>query len=186
MEKKQQIIDESLNVFVEYGFHGSPITKLVKSAQVSNGTFFYYFKTKEDLITAIYVSTKEEIHRHIVLDINEVTSVKKSMRDLWMNWAKWGIANKQKFMFQEIFSTSPYINSLEKKEVADTFIFIKELLLKGIHDEIIIPMDVTLLSHLFYSSIRTAVMYHQVKPLSHEEMETIFTIMWKSFVDLKS
>lgn len=58
-------------------------------------------------------------------------------------------------MYQEIFSTSPYINSLEKKDVADTFIFIKELLLKGIHDEIIIPMDVTLLSHLFYSSIRT-------------------------------
>ncbi|UNL86874.1 TetR/AcrR family transcriptional regulator [Priestia koreensis] len=184
MDKKQQIIDESIKVFVEYGFHGAPITKLVKSAHVSNGTFFYYFKTKEDLITAIYVSTKEEIYHEIVLDIKEVVSVKKSMRNLWMNWANWGIANEQKFKFLEIFASSPYINSLEKKEVADTFIFIEELLQKGIRDEIIIPMDITLLSHIFYSSIRTTIMYQQIKSLSQEEMETIFNLMWKSIVDV--
>ena len=49
-EKKQSILDASLKLFVENGFHGTSTAEIAKTAEVATGTLFHYFKTKEELI----------------------------------------------------------------------------------------------------------------------------------------
>jgi AcrR family transcriptional regulator len=184
MNKREMIINKSLEVFVEFGFHGAPITKLIKSAGVSNGTFFYYFKTKEDLITAIYVATKEELYDVLGIEIEQVVSLKKSIRELWMKWVIWGSEHEQKFKFLELFSNSPYVHQLNKEEMKNNFTFVQQLLRKGIEEEVIVSMDIRLLSELIYSNIRGTILFNQRNGmLSEVEMESVFNLMWKSIVN---
>ena len=58
-EKKQCILDASLKLFVDNGFHGTSTSEIAKTAGVATGTLFHYFKTKKELINSLYFHTKE-------------------------------------------------------------------------------------------------------------------------------
>ena len=64
-EKKQSILDASLKLFVENGFHGTSTAEIAKTAGVATGTLFHYFKTKEELINSLYLHTKESMLNEI-------------------------------------------------------------------------------------------------------------------------
>ena len=59
MDKREQILLAALKLFTEFGFHGTPTSKIAVEAGVSNGTLFHYFKTKEALILALYDYVKK-------------------------------------------------------------------------------------------------------------------------------
>ena len=65
MEKKQNILDASLKLFVERGFHGTSTAEIAKKAGVATGTLFHYFKTKEELINSLYFHSKESMLNEI-------------------------------------------------------------------------------------------------------------------------
>ncbi|MBK5242878.1 TetR/AcrR family transcriptional regulator [Clostridium sp.] len=183
MSKKDTIIKTSLEIFVEYGFHGAPVTKIIQAAEVSNGTFFYYFKTKEELITELYIETKKELYDTIHEDIQVDASVKKNIKALWKSWIIWGTNNKLKFNFLELFSNSPFVSTVDKEEIQKIYSFTGELLKKGIDDDILVNIDVNLLSELIYGSIRGTILYQQkFDVLSNEKLEEIFGLVWKSIV----
>ena len=183
MNKREQIISSSIEVFVEYGFHGAPITKLIKSIGVSNGTFFYYFKTKEELITAIYVEIKKELYASIYIDESSSVPIKKGLRELWKNWVLWARDNEMKFKFIEIFANSPFVSLVDKEEMQKAYMFIGSLLKRGIEEEVLIDLDVKLISGLIYGSIRATILYNQnYKKQSDDELVHVFDLMWKSIV----
>lgn len=184
MSKKEQILESSIEVFVEFGFHGAPIKKLIKSAGVSNGTFFYYFKTKEDLITELYVQTKSDLYRIINNELDTTQSTKRNIETIWYQWVKWGIKNEMKFRFLELFANSPYINVIEKKEMQEAFEFIKTIINKGMDDEILIEMNYDQLSGIIYGNIRASILFAYINEgLSESEMDKAFAVMWKGIVN---
>lgn len=52
-DKKQKIINAAMNMFQENGFEKTSVSQIVKEAGVAQGTFYIYFKTKQDLIPSI-------------------------------------------------------------------------------------------------------------------------------------
>lgn len=50
-ETRQRIYDAADNILKEKGFAYLTISNICKVANVSNGTFFYHFKTKDELLT---------------------------------------------------------------------------------------------------------------------------------------
>ena len=52
LDKPEKILSTALKLFVAYGFHGTPTSKIASEAGVSNGTLFHYFKTKDELVVA--------------------------------------------------------------------------------------------------------------------------------------
>lgn len=59
-KSKQKIIDASILLFSEYGFSGTPISKIAQEAGVSKGLIYNYFETKEDIVKGIIDSLFEE------------------------------------------------------------------------------------------------------------------------------
>lgn len=181
MSKKDIIIERSMDMFVEYGFHGAPITKLIEGAQVSNGTFFYYFKTKEDLITAIYIKAKGSLHNRIQVESSKLP-IRDAIKKIWINWVKWGCEQASEYRFIEVFASSPYINHIDREMVKDQYSFINNLLEKGISNKELAKMDVKLLSELIYGSIRATIRYcHANEVLSDDELTAVFNRTWHTF-----
>jgi len=53
-EKKQRIIEESMKLFAEKGYHATPIQEIAKRSEVSKGAFYLYFNSKEELTVGIF------------------------------------------------------------------------------------------------------------------------------------
>lgn len=64
--KRQLLLDTAAKVFATKGYHNTTVKDIVDMASVSVGTFYFYFKSKEDLFTALYQS--------IVKDFNDITT----------------------------------------------------------------------------------------------------------------
>lgn len=50
---KDKIMVESFKLFLEKGFESVSMSEIKKSSGISVGTFYYYFKSKEDLINTV-------------------------------------------------------------------------------------------------------------------------------------
>jgi AcrR family transcriptional regulator len=51
--RKHQILDAAMVVFARLGFHEARMDDIVQEAGLSKGTLYWYFKSKEEIITAI-------------------------------------------------------------------------------------------------------------------------------------
>ncbi len=52
-EKKKLILDTSLELFAENGFHATSISQIAKKAKISKGLIYNYFKSKNDILEEI-------------------------------------------------------------------------------------------------------------------------------------
>jgi AcrR family transcriptional regulator len=55
-ERRQQILAAALAVFSERGFHAANVSDVAAAAGVSQGTIYWYFDSKEELLTAAILS----------------------------------------------------------------------------------------------------------------------------------
>ena len=56
----ERILDAACNLFSEKGFDAASISEIGRSAGVSKSLFYHYFRTKEDVLKAIFTAFFEE------------------------------------------------------------------------------------------------------------------------------
>jgi AcrR family transcriptional regulator len=60
-EKKDSLIEAALQLFEEQGYHTTKVSDIVREAGVAQGTFYLYFKSKEDMFRRIAEACLDEI-----------------------------------------------------------------------------------------------------------------------------
>lgn len=63
--RRQQLLDAARKRFVQDGFASTPVSAIVAEAGVAQGTFYLYFKSKQDLITELRREVVREYERTI-------------------------------------------------------------------------------------------------------------------------
>ena len=53
VERKKQILDAAMIVFSHKGFHQARMDDIVKQSGLSKGTIYWYFNSKDEIITQI-------------------------------------------------------------------------------------------------------------------------------------
>lgn len=62
-EKRKLIFETAAKVFAEKGYHQISVKAITDRAEISVGTFYLYFKNKEDLFEKLYDEMEEIVHR---------------------------------------------------------------------------------------------------------------------------
>ena len=52
-ERKQEIIDTALKIFIRKGYEKSSVNDILREIGIAKGTFYHYFKAKEEVLDAI-------------------------------------------------------------------------------------------------------------------------------------
>ena len=94
-DKRNAIIDAATHLFAERGLTAAPTSEISKQAGVAEGTLFTYFKTKDDLINALYREIKLELADAMMSDFPRKKSVGTRLRHVWDRWVNWGVANPE-------------------------------------------------------------------------------------------
>ena len=92
-DKRNAILGAATHLFAERGLTAAPTSEISRQAGVAEGTLFTYFKTKDDLINALYREIKLELADAMMSDFPRKKSVRTRMRHVWDRYVKWGIAN---------------------------------------------------------------------------------------------
>lgn len=51
--RRDELMDSAQRLFLEKGFTATSVSEIVEGADVAKGTFYLYFKTKDDVLTAL-------------------------------------------------------------------------------------------------------------------------------------
>jgi len=88
--KRQLILDTAAKVFAAKGYHNTTVKDIVDEAVISVGSFYFYFKSKEDLFAELYMSIEEKFNTCTtrVLDVENFPLIKNftrvMMANLWL------------------------------------------------------------------------------------------------------
>ena len=94
-DKRNAILDAATRVFAERGLTAAPTSEISKQARIAEGTLFTYFKTKDDLINALYREIKLELADAMMSGFPRKKSVRTRLRHVWDSYVNWGVANPQ-------------------------------------------------------------------------------------------
>lgn len=99
-ERKEEIVQTAKRLFVERGYKRTQIKDIVGAVGVAQGLFYYYFKSKEDVMEAVAVEYGTKIFCRIRELVNQdISAIQKLMviYDFFID-----AAQQQKALFLEI------------------------------------------------------------------------------------
>ena len=73
-DRKSEILDMARSMFISIGYEDTSINDLIKKLGIAKGTFYHYFKSKEDLLDQVI----NEVNAEIVNNISEIASLDRS------------------------------------------------------------------------------------------------------------
>jgi AcrR family transcriptional regulator len=115
-ERRQQILAAALAVFSERGFHGANVSDVAAAAGVSQGTIYWYFESKEELLTAAILSYFEQFEQDTLAGLRGYESAADKLRALGRSMARLGQDMEGLFaLFLEYWASS------ERREEAGAF-----------------------------------------------------------------
>lgn len=189
MDKRTQIFEAALKLFVEFGFHGTPTSKIAQEAGVANGTLFHYFPTKDDLIIALFKDTKGKMNNYVADNSVIENSLKGILKGQYLSALYWAMDNKLEFRFIEQFKTSPYLTKIVSEEMEKHLNPLIEMFQKGIIDKIIkdLPIDLllTIISSQIYGLNNYLVNNDFSKAKQHQIISDTFELLWE-MISLKA
>src|ERR1700691_2821832 len=100
-DKRTAILSAAAQVFAERGL-GAPTAAITSAAGIAEGSLFTYFKTKDELINALYRQLKLELADATMSGFPRKLSVRHRLEHLWNGYVHWGVANpdRQKVLKQ--------------------------------------------------------------------------------------
>ena len=91
-DKSNAILAAAIDVFAERGL-SAPTSAITSAAGVAEGTLFTYFKTKEDLVNAVYRAIKLELADTMMSGFPRRASLHDRLWHVWKQYVDWGVAN---------------------------------------------------------------------------------------------
>jgi AcrR family transcriptional regulator len=91
-DKRNAILSAATEVFAERGL-GAPTSAISSTAGVAEGTLFTYFKTKDEMVNALYREIKLELADAMMSGFPRRASIRNRLQHVWNSYTGWGIAN---------------------------------------------------------------------------------------------
>lgn len=173
MDKKQALINAALKLFVENGFHGTPTAKIAQEAGVGTGTLFQYFKTKDELVIALYLQFKEEMFEFVSKHTEGKPNFKETIISTISSSLNWALDNPTKFHFIQQFHTSPYIGLVEQEVLTKQVEPHLALIQQGIQTGVLKKMPADLIYSLLSNQVFGVYQYISSKSFSKSKKKEI-------------
>ena len=94
-DKRKAILDAALKVFATHGITNAPTSAISREAGVAEGTLFTYFKTKNDLMNALYLELRMEFSRYLT-DFPHRADAQRRLRYIWDKYLELGALHPER------------------------------------------------------------------------------------------
>jgi AcrR family transcriptional regulator len=114
--KRKALIEATISLVINNGFHAAPMSKIAKMANVSPGTIYLYFENKQDLINKVYLEIKSSFATYAFKNYDDAMGVKEGFENIWKQIADFKLVQIKEAMFLSHCDNTPMIDEESKKE----------------------------------------------------------------------
>lgn len=68
--RREELMDAAQALFLSKGFNDTSVDEIVRQADVAKGTFYFYFKSKDEILQALRQRFIEKFHEHLEAAVN--------------------------------------------------------------------------------------------------------------------
>jgi AcrR family transcriptional regulator len=183
LDKQQQIQAAALKLFVQFGFHGTPTSKIAQEAAVANGTLFHYYPTKDHLVIGLYNNIKDDLSISLSGIIHESEFIVPKFRSIFINTLYWALNNKQKFYYMQQFECSPHLTKISAETIRQQTAAHTQLIAEGVRKKLLQSRPLELLLSIFNSHIFGVYLYLRDLDLTPDEqrrhIEDAYEMIWE-------
>ena len=152
--KKEAIIDATVQLSNEIGFSNISMSKIAKRADVSAATLYVYYKNKEDMFRKVYMDVKKQMIRECSQGIRQEESVEQSVRKICSNLLRYMQGHTEEFLFIEQMCNSPMATDEMIAEIEQLSKATNEVFQRGIQEGILKQSTPALLISFCYYPIQ--------------------------------
>lgn len=117
--KEQDIRVATVAEVAAVGSTSVSVNKIAKRAGISVGTIYRFYETKDDLLFAVYLAVKTDIHNAIMGATNAQQKTKDKIRAMWFGLVEYAIKSPQDFLFVEMLAPEARVNSRDTRALDD-------------------------------------------------------------------
>lgn len=115
-KKRKALLNATLNLVNNNGFHDAPMSKIAKMAEVSPATIYIYFENKQDLINQLYLEIKAAFSQHAFKNYDENEAIKDSFQLIWYNIAYYKLNEVEEASFLSQCDNTPMIDDESRQQ----------------------------------------------------------------------
>ena len=180
IDKKSALLNATLTLVNNHGFHNTPMSKIAKLAGVSPATIYLYFEHKQDLINSLYLEVKKSFSKSTFNGYDEQMSVKKGFEIIWFNIANYKLNQVRESTFLSQCDNSRMIDEAIRIEGLKNLQPLLDLWERGKKEGIIKPLsDYILYAHTVYPlSFLLEMQEREIFSLDQEVKNKMFQVAW--------
>lgn len=91
-DKRNAILEAATQVFAEGGLSAAT-SAISAAAGIAEGTLFTYFRTKDELVNALYREIKLELADAMMSAFPRKKSIRSRLQHIWNQYVEWGLKN---------------------------------------------------------------------------------------------
>jgi TetR/AcrR family transcriptional repressor of multidrug resistance operon len=178
--KRETVLNSTLALIKEHGFHGTPMSQIAKHAGVAAGTIYHYFESKEVLITELYVYVKDKMALSVLQGDDDSKPYKDRFFNMMINQFHFYVQNEDALVFLELYTNSPFIKNFPDK---DSQLFVDKVYTffnYGIENAYFRNIDSRLLAPTVKGTLVAAAKFQlsQHMMFSEEDINEVVSIIW--------
>lgn len=180
MNKKNCILDTTLSLIKDHGFHGTSMSMIACKAGAATGTIYHHYPSKDDLIKDLYRKVNEELLENLKVSFDHSIPFKDRFCDFWKSQYHYFISHPEALMFIEQFTSSPYYSEEEQCFTDSLYKQVRDFFNDGIEKGFIKNMNKEILTPVVRGSITATAKLHLAGKHSFqkEDLDKIVDIVW--------
>lgn len=151
---RERILDAARRVFAEHGHDRANMRLIARSAGISVGGLYLYFKNKEDLGLTLLRESLDEFNREtreILKDIRDPVEALRGFITFTITSAR---ERKEKFLFHDREQAFSFGLEMKKKFFRERRKMIEDIIRDGIEKNVFRPCEVSEVSRIIYNLLR--------------------------------
>lgn len=155
-EKKQIILETTLELVKEHGFHGFPMSEVAKRGGIAVGTIYHHFQGKEELIRELFYYVVELIYQTASTGDDGKKTFKERYFYLWNNLVNLYCEKPSILRFFELYNNSSYYSPEAHTEENIFYKWLFAFFAEGLESGSLRPINKEVLAIIVLGNILTS------------------------------
>ena len=179
-EKLRAIANATFTLVEQTGLSGLTMAAIAREAKLATGTLYVYFKSKEELLVALYEQAKTQTAASLMQGDDPSAPFRSRFQRMWLNWLAHRLAHSAQVVFIEQYYNSPWFSEASRNLSARLIKGWVDLIEAAKAQQILKDVPTPMLINCFGGSVRETANMLRAGSLAHTDahLAMAFGLCW--------
>lgn len=114
-DKLKAIAKATFTLVEQTGLSGLTMAAIARQAGLATGTLYVYFKSKEELLVALYEQAKTAVAARLMEGDDPAAPFRSRFQRMWLNWLDNRLSHYAEMVFVEQYYNSPWFSDSSRE-----------------------------------------------------------------------